>query len=263
MLNSRAIALASALACTAPAWALTDSTATTAFNAVGELNGASGVLVADNWVLTAAHVAGGLVAGQSAFVGLQGSSVVDAVYTFSAEGFPNNDIALVHLSTAVSANTPVLYDTAVRNNQLGGLQTLTMASALGDTNSVGTTSALQWVPSYTSDTGVTYTVNWLVTYGGSHVESGDSGSALFKGAVTDSFNSVLLGIGSGQPTLSNNELGSAYVLLAPYKTWINQTMAASGQSVKWASAVPEPSSVAFMGLGMAILVVRARRRSAA
>lgn len=59
---------------------------------MGELGSASGVLIADNWVLTAAHVANALTLGASSFDSLGGASLIDAVYTFLSAAFPNNDI---------------------------------------------------------------------------------------------------------------------------------------------------------------------------
>ena len=66
-------ALATATACwlATPAHALVGGTDTTSYSAVGELGGASGVLIADNWVLTVAHVANSLTAGSSSFVTLK------------------------------------------------------------------------------------------------------------------------------------------------------------------------------------------------
>jgi hypothetical protein len=104
--------------------------------------------------------------------------------------------------------------------------------------------------SYT-DTSTTYTTNWLVATGSAYVESGDSGSALFKGAVSDTAGATLLGIASAQLTESNGTHSSAYVQVANYKNWINTTMAASGQQALWASAVPEPGTFWLFGAALA------------
>ncbi|MGH6647192.1 trypsin-like serine protease [Aquabacterium sp.] len=250
-----AVALCGAL----PAHAIVNGTNTSSFSAVGALGSASGVLVADNWVLTAAHVASGLSLGSSSFSTLDGSSLVDAVYTFSSAAFPNNDIALVHLSSALDTATPILNDLVVKSSQIAALGTLTMATAQNQIpNGYATTTASAAVSTNTSH-GVTSTVNWLVTNGQAYLQSGDSGSALFKGAVTDSAGAVLLGIASAALTndTTGASEGSAFTQVASYKTWINSTMASSGQQVSWVSSVPEPSSLALYALGgLAILALR-------
>lgn len=252
-------ALAAALCCALPAQAIVNGTATTSFSAVGALGGASGVLIADNWVLTAAHVANGLSVGSSSFTSLDGSSLVDAVYTFSSSAFPNNDIALVHLSTAFDTATPILNDVAIRSSQIASLGTLTMATAQNQNpNGYATTTAQRTLTTYTEN-GVTSTVNWLITTGQAYVQSGDSGSALFKGAVSDSAGAVLLGVASAaltNDTTGANE-GSAFIQVANYKAWIDATLASSGQQVLWTSSVPEPSTLALYALGgLAMLALR-------
>lgn len=256
---SASAALAAALCCALPAQAIVNGTATTSFSAVGALGGASGVLIADNWVLTAAHVANALSVGTSSFSALDGSSLIDAVYTFSSAAFPNNDIALVHLSTALDIDNPILNDVVIRSNQVASLGTLTMATAQNqDPNGYATTTAQRVYTTYTSG-GVTSTVNWLVTTGQAYVQSGDSGSALFKGAVADSAGAVLLGVASAaltNDTTGANE-GSAFIQVANYKTWIDATLASSGQQVLWASSVPEPSTLVLYALGgLAFLALR-------
>ena len=253
--------LVAAMWCALPAHALINGTNTSSFSAVGALGGATGVLVANNWVLTAAHVATSLAVGSSGFESLVGNSLVDAVYTFSSTEFPNNDVALLHLSTALNAALPILNDADIRANQLATLGTLTIATAQNEVpNGVGTTTASSVQPTYTKqDTGTTYTVNWLVTQGGSTVESGDSGGALFKGAVSNSGGALLLGIASSQLTYSDGSKGSAFVQVASYKSWINSVMAPSGQSVVWASSVPEPSTFMLFALsGFAFCFARTR-----
>lgn len=242
-----------------PAHAIVNGTATTSFGALGSLGNASGVLIADNWVLTAAHVANGLSVGSSSFSVLTGSSLVDAVYTFSSAAFPSNDIALVHLGTSLDAATPVLNDLVIQSEQVATLGTLTMASAQNQVpNGYATTTAYDATTTYTSE-GVSATVNWLLTQGQAYVQSGDSGSALFKGSVIDSAGSLLLGITSA--ALTNDTTGategSAFVQVAHYKTWIDATLASSGQQASWASSVPEPSNLALFALGgLAILALR-------
>lgn len=245
-----ATALVAALSCFAPAHAIVNGTATTGFDAVGTLGSTSGVLVADNWVLTAAHVANSLMVG-NAFESGGGSSVIDAIYTYSSAGFPNDDIALLHLSTAPGIAKPILNDQVVLAQDVGMLGALTMVSAQNQSPrgyAATTASSVETIRIEGSDT---WTVNWLITHGPAHVEQGDSGSALFKGQVSDSAGSVLLGIASA--TLSDDPTGvsqdSAYVQVASYKAWIDATVGTSGQHVTWASTVPEPSSLLLLLTG--------------
>lgn len=245
--------------CASPAHAIVNGTSTSSFSAVGELGSASGVLIADNWVLTAAHVANALTVGTSSFASLGGASLIDAVYTFSSAAFPSNDIALVHLSTALDTAVPILNDQVIKNNQTASLGTLTMATAQNQVpNGFATTLASGAITTHTEDN-VTSTVNWIITNGQAYLQGGDSGSSLFQGAVSDSAGSLLLGIASAallNETTGASE-GSAFVQVANYKSWINGTMASSGQQAVWASSVPEPSTLALYALGgLAILAFR-------
>ncbi len=253
-------AVAAALFGTLPAHAIVNGTPTTSFTAVGELGGTSGVLITDNWVLTAAHVASSLTVGSSSFVSLGGSSLIDAIYTFSSAGFPSNDIALVHLSTSLDIATPILNDVVITASQVASLGTLTMASAQNQSpNGHATTTAYEATSTRPADDGPPVAVNWLLTHGQSHVQGGDSGSALFAGAVTDSAGEVLLGIASAVLLSDSTGAveGSAYVQVASYKSWIDATMAGSGQQAVWVSSVPEPSSLLLLALGgLAILARR-------
>lgn len=261
-LRSLTCALAATLCLAAPAHALVNGTSTSHFSAVGELAGASGVLIADSWVLTATHVASQLTVGTSSFTSLAGSSLVDAVYSFSSAAFPNHDISLVHLSTEItSAALPVLNDQIVKSNQSSSLGTMTVVTARNqDPNGFGTVSPYAvTTTNKDSDTGVTSTVNWIVTSGAVLVEGGDSGGALFKGTVTDSDNALLLGITSAVLTLDTGEALSAFVQVAYYKNWIDATMASSGEQATWlstVSSVPEPSTLALYTLGGLALLLR-------
>lgn len=251
LLRIAPLALAAALWSAPPAHALVNGTDTSSFSAVGAVGGATGVLIADNWVLTAAHVANGIGASTISFESLLGSSLIDGVYTFTSDAFPNHDIALLHLATSIDADTPILNDKVIKASQASSLGPLTMASAQNQVpNGMGTTTAATAKSSYTdSSSGTTYTVNWLITNGSAYVEGGDSGSALFKGAVSDSGGSLLLGVASASLTDAFGNPESAFVQVASYKTWIDSTMASSGQQARWLSSpVPEPSTVSLFAV---------------
>jgi Trypsin len=258
-----AAVLAGLTSTASPAHALTNGVSTDSFTALGELGGASGVLISANWVLTAAHVGANVIAGSSSFESATGVSLIDAVYTYSSDLFPGHDLALVHLSTSLDTSAvPLLSDAVVRASQVASLGTLTMASALnGAPQSTATTQAAGVQNTYTSSDGTKLTTNWLLTSGASQVQGGDSGSALFKGQVSDSSQALLIGIASAALTLDSGAKESAYVQVGSYKAWINATMSASGQQALWTSAVPELPALPMMALGLGgIAWLRGRRR---
>ncbi len=250
------------------AHAIVNDTPTSQFAAVGELGALSGVLVADNWVLTAAHVVKDLVTNPSAlsFTSSAGTSFADSIYMHpSTDGFPENDIALVHLSTGISTDLPWLYDTVLPNGNIrsqSGINQVTLVSPQNASPSGSAVATANRVMRTYTDTSpfTTYTTNWLVVTGNAYVESGDSGSALFNGLAVDTPNATLLGVASAQLTESNGTPSSAYVLVANYKDWINSTMAPSGQQVQWLSAIPEPSTFWYMALGMLALAAMSQLR---
>ena len=252
--------------CHMPAHALLGGTNTTRFGAVGDIGGASGVLISSGWVLTAAHVAAGLQLNTARFVSPQGSSLIDQVVTFSAESYPNHDIALVHLVTPINGAFPILNDQLIWASQLGTLGTLTAATAQNQSpNGYGNTTGFAVLTTSTEGT-VTSTVNWLITKGAVELQGGDSGGALFKGEVTDSAGAVLLGIASAALDEEKGGAMSGFVQVAAYKPWIDTTMAQSGQRAQWASTVPEPSTNAMFWVAGAVGaagVLRHRRRAAA
>lgn len=243
-----------------PAHALEGGTATSNFAVVGAIGGTSGVLIADNWVLTAAHVAKNVSTGATTFNSFQGTSVIDQVFLFSHEAFPANDIALVHLSTSISGEHAVLNGSVIHDSQVEALGPLTAASAQNQQpNGYASTTAIAATATDEVDTG-SNTVNWLLTQGGT-VQGGDSGSALFLGQVTDSHGAPLLGIASaliafddGSPSLSG------YVQVSAYRSWIDTTLSFNGgQQATWVSAVPEPSLPALLMAGGLIAAAMARR----
>ena len=269
-------ALVSALMLAAgPAAALIGGTNTTAFKQVGgvtSFTNGSNVQFADNWVLTAHHVAFALGAPYS---NGYGSSTIAARYDFSSAAFPENDLTLLRLSSAVAApQLSLLSDEIAPSNSLNmdatlvtghtqvprgyGFAAITTETTLFDPD--GATGALPAVP-----------VNWLLTFGsassdGVYVQPGDSGGALFLGHVTDSSSSPLMGITSAALTYTDTlgtHHGSAFVQLASYRSWIDSVMladTADSQTALWISAVPEPTSTALMLVGLVAMLGLKQRR---
>ncbi len=247
-----------AMALSLPAQAVVNGQATSSYSAVGKIGGTSGVQIAANWVLTAAHVGAGVQENATTFASVAGSAVIDEVYLVSAGGeFPNNDLALLHLATAIdTAALPVLNDQLLNAIQASRLGRVTIVSAQnGEPNDFGVATAKTAMTTQLED-GKLSTVNWLITQGDAHVQGGDSGGALFKGTPADSGGSVLLGIASASVSYPSGDTVSAFVQPYAYKSWINDTMAGSGQQALWSSSaivnsiaqqsvVPEPGTGAL------------------
>jgi V8-like Glu-specific endopeptidase len=247
----------------APAFAIVAGTASANFQDVGDLSGASGVLIAPNWVLTAAHVADGVMLNSTQYISALGSSLIDAKYTFDNLAHPSNDIALVHLTNSINGAYPVLndvrYNTSAKVTALGAL---TMTSAQNQApQGYGYTTGKSAMSSYSAGS-ITSTVNWIVTNGGAKVQPGDSGGGLFLGKVSDSAGAILLGVASASMTTSGGGSMSAFVQTAPYKTWIDTTMASSGQRAVWTTTtVPEASTLALTMLGGVVVFTLAKRKA--
>jgi Trypsin len=271
-------AAALTLALLAPAHAVINGKDTSSFAAVGAIGGASGVQITDEWVLTAAHVANAVQANLSTFASVTGATaVIDQVFVFSpGEAFPSNDIALLHLGTAMpSQSLPVINDSVLNSTRAAQLGKVTIVSAQSQTpNGYGVATA-KTARTTDFEGGEVTTVNWLITQGDVAVQGGDSGGALFKGTPTDSAGAVLLGIASASISTSSGITESAFVQPAAYKSWINQTLATTGDTVTWSSSaqaikavqqsavqavVPEPSTGALSALFVAAALISPRVR---
>ena len=265
--SAAAAALAFATTFSTPARAIVGGTDTTGFMVVG-----NGVQITPNWVVTARHL--GLSAGGS-FSNGYGSSSIAAVYNASAGLFPIDDLTLVRLDNAITGAPTISLSATV----LAPTTALDVAVTLV-TDNVQTPRGFahaQWrevVPMVDHDDDVNspeVQVNWLVmynnTYTAPYVQGGDSGGGLFLGHVTDE-TSPLLGIGSAQLSDLNgpnsNTFASAYVQLAPYRTWIDSVMAGDltdNQLASWvATPVPEPATRALWAAALAGLAGSASRR---
>jgi MYXO-CTERM domain-containing protein len=240
-----------------PAQAIVGGTSTTAFGQV-----ASGVQVTPNWVLTASHLT---YSPGSSFSDGYGSSTVAAVYHYSVNGFPEDDLTLLRLDTAIAAPSLSVNATALAAGT-GYNVDATIVTGLNQVpRGYAFATVREFVPLVDPDDAgplAPVSANWLLTGPGDpYVESGDSGGALFIGHVTDA-NSLtpLWGITSSQ-LYDEDESGnrsnyrSGFVQLANYRSWIDATMAgdlADTQQISWVtSAVPETSTALMALLGLA------------
>lgn len=246
-----------------PAQAIVGGTSTTAFQAVG-----TGVQVTQDWVVTVQHAA--FAPGQ---VYNNGYGPRQVLASFDAPGsgtFPANDLTLLRLAPTL-ASIPSL---AVAGDSfaIGTMPAMpvTITSPLGTPRSYGFTNITEFARQIPDINGVPVTVNYLMSFGTSvRVQGGDSGGGLFYGSVTNS-TSPLLGLSSALLEDNNvppNPIGSGFVLLSAYRTWIDATLAANpplagAQSIQWVTAVPEPATWALWVGGLLAVGVAARRRVA-
>ena len=258
-----ALLLAAGLGAAAlPAEAIQGGMATSGFASVG-----TGVQVTADWVFTAHHVA--LNPGDT-FTNGYGSRVVAARYDAPGSGsFPANDFSLVRLVAAPTLAPQLAVEASVpADGPLGPVAaTITSASADGLSRSFAQSAVDAFTVQIDPDDGGplgAVTANYLLSLDASvYVQGGDSGRGLFVGHVADS--GVLWGINSAQlQDAGGQPAGSAFVLPAAYRGWIDQVMvddATDAQAVLWVSSVPEPGTWALAGLGLLGLgAVLGRRR---
>lgn len=242
-----------------PAHALRGGETSGGFAWVGTLStGGDGVLIAPNWVLTAAHVArtGG------SFQTAAGSAAVTAVFKAGTLGFPDDDLALLYLGSALDPGAfPALLGAVLTPTDALAYGTVTLVAAQdADTRQYVHSSLVTAYPDITTDDGVTHST-WYAVAGSRTdtlplLQGGDSGSALFSGHLHADDDATLMGIASA----TCNTRYSCFVQPAAYRVWMDSTMSTSGQGAQWTTApVPEPSAWALLSGGLALIGATRRR----
>lgn len=260
------------------------SSADTTFTTVGLIGGGSGTVIAPNWVLTARHVSGN--------INLNGTTYVhDARYEH-----PTSDLALLHYNTPFSEWTPLITSSALgmettivgfghsanpRANNTGynwvdsfgtrrtvtntiglslqltvsyGFGDLTFQNYLADLDSHSTATPAPYNRDWFGDGGATANEGnvgggdsggaWMVNQGGQWRIAGVTTIAIsadpLPPGATENSNTVYFAFGvSGS--------GAADLWDPVNRNWINNTM------------VPEPGTIAVVGIGFAALLRRRRK----
>lgn len=256
-------AAVSLLVSSMPAHAIVGGLPTTDFKATG-----IGLQVTDNWVLTVQHAAFNV---GDIYSNGYGSRTVLARYDAPGSGtFPANDLTLLRLALGVSVPSLAVSSDLFADGSFAALA-VTISSPLnsGPARGVGYTTVNEFTTLVDPDDAgplPPVVANYLVSNDSAvHVQGGDSGGGLFLGHVVDQ-TSPLLGLSSALLTDANNQpTGSAFVLLAAYRGWIDQTLAgdlSDAQAINWVSAVPEAGAGWLWALGLAgvAVAVAARRQ---
>lgn len=245
-----------------PAHALRGSETSSDFAWVGTLStGGDGVLVAPNWVLTAAHVArtGG------SFQTNAGSAPVAAIFKAGTLGFPDDDLALLYLGSALDVEIfPAIAGAVLSPGDALAYGAVTLVAAQDAmTRQYVYSSLVTAFPEVTTDDGVTHST-WYAVAGSRTdtlplLQGGDSGSGLFSGHLGAGDDPTLMGIASA----TCNTRYSCFVQPAAYRAWIDSTMSTSGQNLQWTLApVPEPAAWALLTVGLALIgAARGRNRN--
>lgn len=255
-----------------PARAISNSTPTTAFAPVGFF----GVQVAPDWVVTANHVAAAFFPIGSGTIdfgnGLGTRTVIDRFDAPGSTGFPANDLTLLRLAPGSGPGAGLYLPLAsdlYASGSFGALPVTIAASdpALQRRYGFSTVSAFAQTLDPDDDGPLgPVQVNYLLSFDTSvYVQPGDSGGGVFWGHLSalNGAASPLLGLASAQLGEAAAPEGSAFVLLAAYRDWIDLTLASAPgntQQLQWVSVVPEPATALLWSLGLAAVGAAAVRR---
>lgn len=243
---------------------LATDTNTSDFAFVGNLNGASGVLVGPDLVLTAKHVGAGTftMPGFGSFAAVGGSAVSD----------PNSDLTLFRIN--VGANTLPYATIDVSAMNFGDTVTMVGFGGSGNLNGMGTgyditigagtrrkANAIYEFTEYVYDAPSNYLAGYsliapLRQNGQGALVGGDSGGGWFRNGRLVGTNAFIGTWGNGANFFFSNSntdfFASGAISLSDNAAFLRNN---------GATLVPEPGSVAVIGLGLAMLVRRRRRKN--